>query len=160
MILTEIKVLSLWQPWASACVEQYIKTHETRSYPTKVRGPLLIHATKTITPDAREAHSESEMMRVYYPDLSGLPLGCIIGIVNLTGCCTTLEAIVKFERMFTKEVKERELAFGNYATGRFAWRFENPLKFDEPIKVGGSQGFWNYRVSLLPGVAKQYILNL
>ena len=40
-----IKALSLHQPWASL-VQLGIKTIETRSWSTKCRGPLAIHATK------------------------------------------------------------------------------------------------------------------
>lgn len=38
-----MKVLSLWQPWASL-VTLGVKTIETRSWSTKYRGPLAIHA--------------------------------------------------------------------------------------------------------------------
>jgi activating signal cointegrator 1 len=40
-----MKALSLWQPWASL-VALGIKTIETRSWETKYRGPLAIHAAK------------------------------------------------------------------------------------------------------------------
>jgi hypothetical protein len=39
----EYRVLSLWQPWASL-VALGVKTIETRSWSTKYRGPLAIHA--------------------------------------------------------------------------------------------------------------------
>lgn len=38
-----MKVLTLWQPWASL-VALGVKTIETRSWSTKYRGPLAIHA--------------------------------------------------------------------------------------------------------------------
>jgi hypothetical protein len=38
-----VKVLTLWQPWASL-VALGVKTIETRSWSTKYRGPLAIHA--------------------------------------------------------------------------------------------------------------------
>lgn len=40
-----MKTLSLWQPWASL-VALGIKTIETRSWSTKYRGPLAIHAAR------------------------------------------------------------------------------------------------------------------
>lgn len=42
-----MKVVSVWEPWASwiACG---VKTIETRMWPTKYRGPLVIHAAKRI----------------------------------------------------------------------------------------------------------------
>ena len=40
-----MKAISLWQPWASL-VATGAKTYETRSWPTKYRGPLVICAAK------------------------------------------------------------------------------------------------------------------
>ncbi len=38
-----MKALTIWQPWASliACG---VKKYETRSWPTKYRGPIAIHS--------------------------------------------------------------------------------------------------------------------
>jgi hypothetical protein len=41
-----MKALTLYQPWASL-IQLNIKTIETRSWATKYRGPLAIHAAKT-----------------------------------------------------------------------------------------------------------------
>lgn len=41
----EVRGFSLWQPWASL-VALGVKTIETRSWSTKYRGPLMIHASK------------------------------------------------------------------------------------------------------------------
>jgi hypothetical protein len=41
-----MKALSLWQPWATL-VSIGAKRIETRSWPTKYRGPLAIHAGLT-----------------------------------------------------------------------------------------------------------------
>ena len=41
-----IKAISLWQPWASLIVCG-AKEIETRSWSTKVRGTVAIHAAKT-----------------------------------------------------------------------------------------------------------------
>lgn len=45
MALPPVTALSLWQPWASL-VALGAKTIETRSWSTKYRGPLLIHAAR------------------------------------------------------------------------------------------------------------------
>lgn len=44
------KALSLRQPWAWAVVHGY-KDVENRSWSTKHRGPLLIHASKQLDPE-------------------------------------------------------------------------------------------------------------
>jgi hypothetical protein len=48
-----MKAITLHQPWATlVAIEQ--KKIETRSWPTSYRGPLAIHAAKTM-PDYKEA---------------------------------------------------------------------------------------------------------
>jgi hypothetical protein len=44
---TTIKAISLWQPWASL-MALGLKRHETRHWPTAYRGPIAIHAAKTL----------------------------------------------------------------------------------------------------------------
>ena len=41
----DMKAISLWQPWATA-IAVGAKRIETRHWPTKHRGPLMIHAAK------------------------------------------------------------------------------------------------------------------
>ena len=50
--MSEIKAISLWQPWASL-IALGGKKIETRSWPTKYRGPLAIHASKNQPPYAQ-----------------------------------------------------------------------------------------------------------
>ena len=40
-----VKAITIWQPWASL-VAVGAKTMETRSWPTKYRGPIAIHAAQ------------------------------------------------------------------------------------------------------------------
>lgn len=49
-----IKALSIWQPWASL-VAAGVKRHETRHRATSYRGPVAIHAAKTIDDEYRAA---------------------------------------------------------------------------------------------------------
>src|SRR5581483_12167599 len=51
------KVLTLTQPWATL-VAIGAKQIETRSWPTKYRGPLLIHAGAGLGPGGKEAYVE------------------------------------------------------------------------------------------------------
>ncbi|MBA7528369.1 hypothetical protein ES705_20552 [subsurface metagenome] len=41
-----------------------------------------------------------------------------------------------------KDIDQRELAFGDYSDGRFAWEMELIRRFDPPIPARGHQGFW------------------
>ena len=45
MIDNEIRIISLWQPWASL-IALNLKQYETRSWGAPYRGKLAIHAAK------------------------------------------------------------------------------------------------------------------
>ncbi|MBA7644390.1 hypothetical protein ES703_52134 [subsurface metagenome] len=62
----KIKAISLHQPWAS-WIAQELKTIETRTWPTKHRGDLLIVSSRK-------------------PEFPGLPLGCALCIVDVVDC--------------------------------------------------------------------------
>ncbi len=72
--------LSIRQPWAGLIVAGR-KRIEVRTWPTHLRGPLLIHASKT--PDQRP-----EALRHVTPDLAALCAlaGGVIGRVELIEC--------------------------------------------------------------------------
>ena len=73
--------ISLKQPWA-ALVVAGLKTIEVRTWPTKRRGPILIHASKTI--DERP----EGWLHIATPELkrTAALLGGIVGAVDLTDC--------------------------------------------------------------------------
>jgi hypothetical protein len=89
-----MRCLSLHQPWATFVVEG-TKTIETRSWPTKHRGQLVICSTRTPWRGAWTF----EMISVLsdgpkgivrlgsYPD--GFELGYALGVVNVVGCVPT-----------------------------------------------------------------------
>jgi hypothetical protein len=52
-----IKVLTLWQPWATLIAEG-VKTIETRSWRTNHRGPLAIHAARSTGSQLRATYTE------------------------------------------------------------------------------------------------------
>lgn len=102
-----MKAISLWQPWASLMVAGK-KRVETRHWPLKHRGPLLIHAAKKwdqrlanlcLTKPFRESlaafgvppspHSfstaSSDAMKAGW----SMPFGAIIGRVNVVDCYRT-----------------------------------------------------------------------
>ena len=104
-----MKALSIRQPWAWAIIAGY-KTIENRTWQTSYRGPLLIHAGKTLRPndyDRMLQFGEEDGFSV--PDIAALARGGIVGRVELVEIVTT--------------------ANGNaWFGGPFGWRFENPRK--------------------------------
>lgn len=126
-----MKTISLWQPWAHAMVTG-IKKIETRSWSTKYRGPLLIHAAKTFPTVARNfAMTERALNRIP----ARLPFGAIIGIVNLVD--------VKRAEDIVQEISAIERLYGDYSFGRYAWITESFRAFENPIPYIGRQGFFN-----------------
>lgn len=89
-----MKALSIMQPWAWLIVNGH-KDIENRSWATKYRGPVLIHAGKRM-----DAHALAAMRLGSHPAGRGtlptmtlpsgrdLPLGGIVGIAEITDCVT------------------------------------------------------------------------
>jgi hypothetical protein len=71
-----VKILSIRQPWAYLIVNGS-KNIENRSWPTKYRGPLLVHASLNID---RQACRKHEL------EPSKLQTGGIVGIAEIADC--------------------------------------------------------------------------
>lgn len=81
-----MKALSIRQPWASAIV-QLGKNVENRTWYTSHRGPILIHAGKTMSREDQAAFEEVALAAgVKFRPLQTLPLGCIIGQADIVDC--------------------------------------------------------------------------
>jgi len=97
-----IKAITIRQPWAQLVLAASVKYKdiENRVWPTKYRGPLLIHAAKqpVSSEDWKFARNLAAQQDIDIPDLNqahrdsrrGLApfwlLGGFIGIVNLVDC--------------------------------------------------------------------------
>lgn len=92
-----MKALTLWQPWASL-VALGVKTIETRSWATRYRGPLAIHAATRKPKEyeqvgqyvVHEMSNGSWAAFLHDEDDIGpglrLPLGAIVATCTLTAC--------------------------------------------------------------------------
>lgn len=134
-----IRCISLWQPWASlmACA---VKRFETRSWPTKIRGEIYIHAAGTlkgiqmvgagptwITNSMEEALGPFESWR------ETLPLGAIVARGELVRCVPAADAL--------REDPGQE-PFGDFTPGRFVHVYQG-LRAIAPVPTRGRQGFWS-----------------
>lgn len=160
------RAISLWQPWASLIMTG-AKTFETRSWSTEYRGPLVIHAAKGglskweerdliecsafgtcwkfqggLAPLVGkpfclglELNRNHEWPGVKIEDI---PRGVALGIVDLVDCIPT-------DELQLKDILKEEW-FGDFSSGRFAWKLENVRPFAEPFKVIGRQGFFSVEV--------------
>jgi len=85
-----ILCLSIRQPWAWAILHAG-KDIENRDWPTRVRGRVLVHASKGCTRDewADAAYSIACVAKeLAVPELKALDRGGIVGSVEIVDCCT------------------------------------------------------------------------
>ncbi len=135
-----IKAITLWQPYASL-VAKGAKQIETRSWATKYRGPLAIHAAKKhvalIPGNITASRIIQGVIHSQGISISKLPRGMVIATCNLVEC-------VLITQEFSANLTDQELAFGDYSPGRYAWILEDVLQLEEPVQATGKQGLWNW----------------
>ncbi|HBX22633.1 MAG TPA: ASCH domain-containing protein [Desulfotomaculum sp.] len=151
-----MKTLSLIQPWATL-VAIGAKRIETRSWATKYRGPLAIHASKkvdrVICLKKEFAIPLNEHGFVLVKDL---PVGAVIATCTLVDCMKVrtlrpvkrdgkivMTAFLEAENSLL-EVNGNELAFGDYTPGRYAWILEDVRTLPEPVPAKGMLGLWSW----------------
>lgn len=140
-----MKALTVWQPWAQL-LAMGTKSNETRSWGTKYRGRILIHAAKIdhqyiVGKYPHELFQYFETAGAIYKDF---PLGAIIGQANLVEC-------IQMDQDYCDWMKKwnpGEYAFGDYAPGRYAWVMKDAVLFDKQIPASGKQGLWNWEGEL------------
>lgn len=133
-----MKAISLLQPWASLVV-MGIKTIETRSWGTKYRGPILIHASQG---KAGSIFAEERAFKKYIPHFKNLPFGAIIGQATITDVIR-IENLNLPEELINRLTME-EKAFGDYSEGRYAWILSDHIQFKNPIPARGTLSIWEY----------------
>ena len=157
--MQEWTVLTLTQPYATLVVLG-LKTIETRSWATKHRGPLLIHAGLGPGYFGSEAAlwqcclsepCRTALAKHGIRNPGRLPRGAIIGRVELDDCWPTADdgyvvtvddGVMGFN--IWPAVAAEELAFGDYTSGRQAWLFSEPRQFATPIPARGRPGLWKW----------------
>lgn len=144
-----MKVISIIQPWATLIVLGE-KKFETRSWATKHRGELGIHASKKVDKRICELELFKSVLAKYGYTAANLPTGKILGTVNLAACYEITHASDTFASSINDEgeileiFEDNEFAFGFYEPGRFAWELKNVKPLKEPIPAKGQLGLWNY----------------
>lgn len=138
-----MKALSLLQPWATSVVQGH-KVWETRSFKTKYRGKLLIHASQKWTKAQSNLLFTDPFNKFLKPPHS-LSVGAIIGSVDLVDCISTEEwfDMTVSEKWTTNQMLD-QIGFGNFDAGRYAWHFQNPVEFERPVQASGALGIWTF----------------
>jgi len=139
-----VKALTLWQPWASY-IAAGMKRYETRSWETRYRGPLAIHAA------ARKPTAGERELLEKYPllgPLLPLPFGAIVATCELVDCILMHDANIA-------AVNRREFDLGDWYPGRYAWSLVNVVPLKVPFPIKGGQGLWETGLPLpsdMPGM--------
>ena len=154
-----MKALTLINPWA-VLVAILAKENETRSWGTRYRGPLAIHAGKGWRKEDRELCREepflSALQQVYAitdpdgADFSFLPRGAVIAIATLVDCRRIarpgIDNLLHDPSTYLdpRTLSHQERAFGDYSSGRYAWLLDDVVMLPEPVPAKGALGLWEW----------------
>lgn len=126
-----MKVITIKQPFATLIAEG-LKEYEFRTWKTKYRGELLIHAGKGVD---KKAMKKFEYLNLEYPS------GCIIAKVTITDC-------IKIDDIARKMLREKNsLVYDNVVKhtewNGYGFKLENIEKV-QPIFINGKLSLWDY----------------
>lgn len=145
-------VLSVNPPWGdliAACdaFPELGKHYETRSWKIKPGTMLAIYQTKGLgseqTKQGFVARCASPFFRetlaaLGYESSQALPRGAILATCRVVACHRT--------EVIRDRLSVRELAFGNYEDGRWAWELDDVRRLPAPVPARATkQGLWTYR---------------
>lgn len=116
-----MKCLTLIQPWASLIVDGRKKI-ETRSWPTKHRGPMGIHAGAKV---------DTAACIDFGYDPATIPTGVILCIVVVIDCVRFPSPLAPPDR------------YGDFAPGRYGWILGKVRRLTHPLHMKGALGLWN-----------------
>jgi len=146
-----MKALTLTQPWASL-IALGEKKVETRGWSTPHRGPILIHAAKTLAePVCNEDGLRELVAREPFATALGrhgitvaeqLPRGQVVAVAHVLACLPTIQLgsrMRELPELADFKAAEYERAFGDYSPGRFAWLLGKVERFGKPIPLRGGQ---------------------
>lgn len=139
-----MKLLTITQPYAQL-IALGVKRIETRPKQTPYRGDVAIHAAlglEGIFKGAKEFDLDEVCRRPFFRDVlnprgfhSGcLPRGQVVAVARLVRCVRMDEAFI-----LGLDDERRELAFGHYEPGRWAWILEDVRRLERPFKQTGRQ---------------------
>lgn len=126
-----MKVITIKQPFASL-IAAGLKKYEFRTWKTKYRGEILIHAGKGVD---KKAMKKFEKYNLDYPS------SCIIAKANLVDC-------IKIDNNARKMLEEKNSLVYSSIIKHTEWegygfQLENVTKI-EPISINGKLSLWDY----------------
>jgi len=165
-----MQALSLLQPWA-ALVMVGAKRYETRSWGTKVRGRIAIHASEGQKKElvlALQTQPFASVIAANY-DQRAMACGAVLGTVEIVDVVPIIAVRAGYyapsdsawvgapsfgaglisSGLHAFPPAEHERAFGDYGPGRFAWILREPMLFAKPVPYRGMLGLWELPESVL-----------
>ena len=131
MMVIRMKVITIKQPFASLIAEGF-KEYEFRSWRTKYRGDILIHAGKGVD---KKAMKRYEHLNLEYP------AGCILAKATITDCIYVDDKMV--ELLKEKDPLVYYGIINDMDWDGYGFKLENVKKI-EPISVNGKLSLWDY----------------
>jgi len=146
-----LKAITIKQPWATL-IALGEKRFETRSWQTKYRGEIAIHAGKTVDKDAlNEVAIMAALSKHGINSHKELPTGAVIATVELVDChkiTADYMSLYDEEKAGTDKgllIEGDEWWFGDYTEGRYGWELTNLHVLPEPIPAKGQLSLWEWR---------------
>ena len=123
-----MKVLTIKQPWTQLIVDGY-KEYEFRSWQTKYRGKILLHAGLNLEKEVVDRFKDYNLQYT---------LGAIIGEAELVDC-------ILVDDKFNEELRQiNPVVYGkSNHVEKYAWKLEKIVKYKKPIPCKGKLGLWN-----------------
>ena len=127
-----MKALTISQPYASliAYGEKWV---ENRSWPTKYRGPMVIHAGK-----GTQYLTRDEMLQ------QGYPIGSVVAVADIQACVRVDWTDTQIQEALPDWCTVWEFLDHKHTEGPWCWILGNIRRMTAPIDTRGSQGLWNW----------------
>lgn len=131
-----MKALTICQPYAHL-IATGDKRVENRSWPTRYRGPLLIHAGKSRSWLCLDEGSNID--EEYGIPVADMAFGAIVATARLVDCLP-LDGIMRgqYSGLYPW------LASHEHTEGPWCWVLADEVSLAEPVPARGAQGLWDF----------------
>jgi hypothetical protein len=134
-----MKAITVLQPWAQLLVLG-VKRVEIRSWKTRHRGPLFIHAGRGFPAAARERCGQEPLRGILaaagIKSPADLPRGALLGVVTLEDCLPA-------DQLLFGDPDRLELGWCDLRPGYWAWKVSAARRLDVPIPYQGVLGIFD-----------------
>jgi hypothetical protein len=147
-----MKSLTVKQPWAFS-IAHLGKPIENRTWTTKHRGPIAIHAGKGWDVDGQDSalvrlswRVAGQDLHVLTPNNSLIPLGAVVAVADLVDVCGKTFAVPA----------PNFCGCGPWASrSQYHWRLANVRALAEPVPCKGALGLWTLPADVEAAVVAQ-----